>query len=266
MAEPTAEPTAVRTIQLVLHYDGARFAGWQRQARERTVQGVLEETIARLCGGPVGVLGAGRTDAGVHATGQAAGVRVPVKWRPAELRRAVNALLPDDVWVAAAHEMHPDFHARYSATARRYRYRVGTDDDAHSPFRRHHEWAFSRPVRREALDAAAAAIVGAHCFRAFAVRGTAPAHDDHVCTVHAATWSDRTGGLAFVVEANRFLHHMVRFLVGTMMDVASGRRELDDVRRLLDAPDNREVSAPAPAHALFLERVEYPRDLYLETA
>ena len=266
MAEPTAEPTAVRTIKLVLHYDGARFAGWQRQVRERTVQGELEAVLARLCGEPVAVLGAGRTDAGVHATGQAAGVRVSAKWTPAALRRAMNALLPGDLWVAAAHEMHPDFHARYSATSRRYGYYVGTDDGAHSPFRRHREWAYSRPIRRDALDDAASSVVGAHCFRAFAVRGTAPADDDHVCIVREARWRDREGGLAFVVEANRFLHHMVRFLVGTMLDVASGRREPGLVRQLLDAADNREVSPPAPPHALFLERVDYPRHLYLESA
>ena len=266
MAEPTREPTAGRTIQLVLHYDGARFAGWQRQARERTVQGELEATLARLCGTPVGVLGAGRTDAGVHATGQAAGVRVPARWKPAELRRAMNALLPDDVWVAAACEMHPRFHARFSATARRYGYHVGTDEGARSPFRRHREWAYSRPIRRDALDAAAAVVVGRHCFRAFAVRGTAPPHDDHVCDVREAAWRDREGGLVFSVEANRFLHHMVRFLVGTMLDVASGRRDLDSMRRLLVAGDNADVSPPAPPHALFLERVSYPPDLYLETA
>src|SRR5574340_247531 len=91
-----------RTVQLVLHYDGSGFAGWQRQVRERTVQAVLEETVSRICDRPVAVLGAGRTDAGVHARGQAAGVRVPERWTPERLRRAVNALLPPDVWVAAA--------------------------------------------------------------------------------------------------------------------------------------------------------------------
>src|SRR5215216_4533987 len=105
---------SARTIQLVLHYDGADFAGWQRQPDARTVQGVLESVLERLCGRPVPVLGAGRTDAGVHARGQAAGVRVPEKWDAARLRRALNALLPDDLWVAEAFDMRPDFHARYS--------------------------------------------------------------------------------------------------------------------------------------------------------
>jgi tRNA pseudouridine38-40 synthase len=255
-----------RTLQLVLHYDGARFAGWQRQPDARTVQGALEQTLARLCAAPVAALGAGRTDAGVHARGQAAGVRVPEKWTAAALRRALNATLPDDVWVAAAYEMRPEFHARYSATARAYRYVVGTDDEARSPFRRAWEWAYERPLDEALLQASAAAVVGEHCFRAFAVRGTAPEHDDHRCAVRRAGWRRAEGRLVFEVEANRFLHHMVRFLVGTMLDVASGRRDPGTLPSLLEAADNRGVSPPAPPHALFLERVEYPRDLYVESA
>jgi len=255
-----------RTVQLVLHYDGARFAGWQRQPDVRTVQGELEAVLARLVGEPTPVLGAGRTDAGVHARGQAAGVRVPDRWTAAALRRAMNALLPDDVWVAAAHAMRPEFHARFSATARRYAYLVGTDDEARSPFRRAWEHAVTRPLDRVALDASAAAVRGDHCFRAFAVKGTAPEHDHHRCIVAEAHWEERPGGLVFHVEANRFLHHMVRFLVGTMLDVALGRRPADDVPRLLAADANDEVSPPAPPHALFLDAVRYPTDLYLEPA
>ncbi|HEY0972409.1 MAG TPA: tRNA pseudouridine(38-40) synthase TruA [Gemmatimonadales bacterium] len=257
---------AARTVQLVLHYDGAAFAGWQRQPDTRTVQGALEDALGRLCSQPMTALGSGRTDAGVHARGQAVGVRVPARWTPDELRRALNAVLPADVWVAAAHEMTPDFHARYDAVARRYSYVVGLDEEAASPFRRHYEWGFRRPVDVTLLDRAAALVVGEHCFRAFAVRGTAPEHDEHMCRVIDARWRGRPGGIVFEVEANRFLHHMVRFLVGTMLDVASGRRPLDDVSALLVAPDNRGVSPPAPSHALFLERVSYPDHLYLPRA
>jgi tRNA pseudouridine38-40 synthase len=255
-----------RTIQLVLHYDGREFAGWQRQPASRTVQGVLEDTLTRLTGGAVPVTGAGRTDAGVHARGQAAGVRVAMKWTPRELRRALNATLPADVWVAAAHEMHPEFHARYSAVARRYTYVVGTDEEAASPFRRPHELVELQPLDRELLDKAARLILGEHSFRAFAVQGTAPERDEHRCDVRVARWRDRPGGLSFEIEANRFLHHMVRFLVGTMLEVARGRRSLESLRALLDASDNRDVSPPAPAHALFLDGVDYPAELYVSAA
>ena len=260
---------ADRTVQLVLHYDGAGFSGWQRQPDKRTVQGVLEDTLERLCTKRIAALGSGRTDAGVHARGQAVGIRVAERWGASgknlrTLRRALNALLPSDVWVASVAEMRDDFHARYSAISRRYSYYVGTDDEASSPFRGRYELAFGQPLDRGALDAAAAHLVGEHCFRGFAVLGTAPAHDDHRCRVTVARWHDRPGGLVFEIEANRFLHHMVRFLIGTMLDVATGRRPLADVARLLAASDNREVSPPAPAHGLFLDRVQYPRELYRE--
>jgi len=256
---------AERTVQLVVHYDGADFSGWQRQPAQRTVQGVIEEALERLCGAPVAALGSGRTDAGVHARGQAVGVIVPARWESAQLRRALNAVLPSDVWVAKATEMRPDFHARYSAVARRYGYHVGTDDEANSPFRRRFELAFTRPLDRAALDSAAALVVGDHVFRAFAVQGTAPATDDHRCVVSESRWIDRPGGLRYTVQANRFLHHMVRFLVGTMLDIGSGKRPLADMSTLLASTDNREVSPPVAPHALFLEAVEYPAHLYLQS-
>ncbi|HJQ12325.1 MAG TPA: tRNA pseudouridine(38-40) synthase TruA [Gemmatimonadaceae bacterium] len=252
-----------RTVQLVLHYDGAAFSGWQRQPGERTVQGVLEDSVSRLCGARIPVIGAGRTDAGVHARGQAAGLRVPEKWTSQALRRSMNAILPDDVWVAAAHEMRDDFHPRYSAISRSYSYFVGTDDLASSPFRRRHELAWRKPLDFGRLSSAAQKVEGRHCFRAFAVKGTAPERDSHHCTVSAARWRERWGGFVFEISADRFLHHMVRFLVGTMLEIGEGRREVDVMTELLESEDNSEVSMPAPPHALFLERVQYPTDLYL---
>src|SRR5882672_1303023 len=190
---------AERTVKLVLHYDGSGFSGWQRQPEQRTVQGVVEQSLERLCGQPVAALGSGRTDAGVHARGQSVGVRVAEKWTAESLRRALNAVLPDDVWVVSAFDMKPEFHARYSATARQYRYYVGTNDDAHSPFRRKTEYAFSFPVDRGALTSAAASIQGEHSFRAFAVKDTAPESDGHRCKICVARWDDRPGGLVFVI-------------------------------------------------------------------
>jgi tRNA pseudouridine38-40 synthase len=253
-------------LLFVLHYDGTNFSGWQRQPDRRTVQGVFEAALSKLCAQPMTALGSGRTDAGVHARGQAVGVRVPAKWAPPAMRRALNALLPEDLWVADAHAMRDDFHARYSATARAYSYYVGTDEEAASPFRCRTEWVVRRPLDSTTLARMASGLVGDHRFLGFAVRGTAPEHDDHRCTVRRAEWQSRSGGLVFEIEANRFLHHMVRFLVGTMMDAALGRRPASDFEALLRADDNADVSPPAPAHALFLDRVCYPADLYLSEA
>lgn len=255
-----------RCVQLVLQYDGARFAGWQRQPDERTVQGVLEDALFRLCQAQISVLGAGRTDAGVHARGQAAGVRVPAKWAPTAIRRAMNAVLPDDVWVKAAYEMRDDFHARYSALSRTYEYLVGMDEEAESPFRRSRELAWKKPTDLTMLATAAGEIVGDHSFRAFAVKGTAPETDNHRCIVYQSEWISRPGGMLFRVRANRFLHHMVRFLVGSMLDIASGRRDPGTIKALLASGDNHGASPPAPAHALYLENVEYPAELYLSKA
>ncbi len=253
-----------RSVQIVLHYDGARFSGWQRQPSERTVQGVLEAAVAKLCGTSLAVVGAGRTDAGVHARGQAAGVTVPEKWTAKALRRSMNAILPDDVWIAAAFEMSEEFHPRYSASSRSYSYFVGTDDLASSPFRRAHELVWKNRADLGRMTTAAMAIQGEHSFRAFAVKGTAPDTDDHRCTVSSAAWVERQGGLRFDITANRFLHHMVRFLVGTTLEIGEGKREPDAIPQLLGENDNSNVSRPAPPHGLFLEKVEYPRHLYLE--
>ena len=258
---------AERTLQLVLHYDGTEFAGWQVQPGRRTVQGVLEQVLAKLQGAPVRVTGAGRTDAGVHARGQAASIVVAEHWTAGKLRRVLNEQLPHDLWVAAAHEMVPRFHARFSATARRYSYAVGLDEGAASPFRRRWTLPWSRALDREALEWCAARLVGRHTFRGFAVRGTAPDDDDHACEVHLTRWRPADPGLpeglVFDVAANRFLHHMVRFLVGTMLEVAGGQRPKEDFTALLVAATNDEVSPPAPAVGLCLEAVTYPADLYL---
>ena len=254
-----------RSVQLVLHYDGARFSGWQRQPGERTVQSELEAAVTKLCGAPIPVVGAGRTDAGVHARGQAAGVRVPEKWSALALRRSMNAILPDDVWIAAAFEMREEFHPRYSAVSRSYSYYVGTDDLASSPFRRNTELVWKKPLDHGRMAAASEAIRGQHCFRAFAVKGTAPERDEHRCTVLHAAWRDREGGLVFDIRADRFLHHMVRFLVGTMLEIGEGKHDPSLMSELLTQDDNSNVSQPAPPHGLFLESVEYPKDLYMGT-
>jgi len=143
---------------------------------------------------------------------------------------------------------------------------VGLDDATNSPFRR--RWEFARaaehaPLDRESLDWCAARTVGEHRFLAFAVRGTAGPADEHRCTIRTCRWRPAPGGLVLDIEANRFLHHMVRFLVGTMVDVASGRRPREEFEQLLRAETNDEVSPPAPPHGLCLEQVTYPDDLYL---
>ena len=248
---------------LLLHYDGGAFAGWQRQKSDRTVQAELETALERLTGSKLPVTGAGRTDAGVHAIGQAAAAEVPGKWQPAEMVRALNALLPPDVWVASACRMQPGFNPRRDAIERTYCYRIGLDAAARSPFRRGREWALPPGLDEDLLAAAAAAIRGTHSFRGLSAVGQEKPH--YRCDLMDATWQRRedADGWEFWVTADRFLHHMVRFLVGLMVDVARGKRPLADVAQLLGTDDNQDASAPAPAHGLFLVNVRYPKELYI---
>jgi tRNA pseudouridine38-40 synthase len=247
-----------RTIFARLHYDGTGFAGWQIQPDARTVQGEIEAVLLRLLDHPVRVHAAGRTDAGVHALGMAVSAIVPARWTPDALRRAVNALLPDDCWVAEVREARSGFHARYSATGRRYAFRVGTDAAAKSPFRRPFEWAMDYPLERAALERMAGSLRGTHDFRALAVH--TGERENCRCTIRQAQWVPRIQdrGVEFHVAADRFLHHMVRILVATMVDAALGRRPEGDLALLLGQDPGVRASAPAPPHGLYFVRAEYP--------
>lgn len=204
-------------------------------------------------------MGSGRTDAGVHATGQVASVLLPPRWEPRELHRALNAVLPRDIWVQAVREVEPGFHARYDATARSYRYRVGTAPESSSPFHRGWCWALGEELDAALLADAAAHLPGRHSFRSFAKSGQP--ERGYTCTVEQARWGPWALGVALEITADRYLHHMVRYLVGTMVDVARGRRAMDDMAALLNGEDGQETSPPAPPEGLFLAHVEYPHDV-----
>jgi tRNA pseudouridine38-40 synthase len=253
---------AARPTLLLLQYDGGSFAGWQRQPAARTVQGVIEDSLARLLDRRTSVIGSGRTDAGVHAVGQAAAAMVPERWEPRDLVRAMNALLPSDVWVASARRMVPGFNPRRDAIERTYCYRLGTDAAARSPFRHRHEWAVPGPLDVSLLRASARTLAGDHSFRALSAKGVERPH--YRCRILEALWLAREDapGLEFWITADRFLHHMVRFLVGAMVDIARGRRPEGDLARLLAGADNRDASPPAPPQGLFLVGVRYPVHLY----
>lgn len=248
-----------RRIKLTVHYDGAAFYGWQVQRSERTVQAELERALSRLTARTTSVIGAGRTDRGVHATGQVAAALVPAKWTAPELRRALNAVLPPDVWVAGAEEVALEFHPRFDAVARSYVYRVGTEPRARSPFRRRWCWSLVEPLDRAVLNAMAGALLGEHSFLAFAKAGQEERGDR--CTIYRARWVEWDGvGVQLHITANRFLHHMVRYLTGTMVEAARGRRDPSDLGRLLAGEAGLETSPPAPPQGLFLTHVAYSLD------
>jgi len=245
-------------FRLTVHYDGSGFHGWQVQPDHRTVQGELEAALGRLANRPVGVIGSGRTDTGVHATGQVASADLPAGWDAPRLRRSLNALLPGDVWIEAAAAARPDFHPRYDALRRTYRYEIGVDPRSASPFHHRGCWPLCEPLDRDLLERAADAIRGTHSFEAFAKAGQ-PERGTR-CTVHEATWSETGIGARLTITADRYLHHMVRYLTGTMVDIARGRRPIEEMARLIACEPGLVTSPPAPAEGLFLRRVDYPDD------
>lgn len=252
------EPGQEIRFKLVLQYDGSRFFGWQVQKSERTVQGEIEAALEHLTGDHRPVTGSGRTDRGVHATGQAAAVSVPSRWSEEELKRALNAVLPTDIWVQEIQRVPYDFHPRYDAIARSYRYRVGTVDETRSPFYRSWCWPLGAQLDAGRMHEAAGALPGRHSFESFRKEGQPERGEE--CTVASARWKPWEGlGLTLEITANRYLHHMVRYLVGTMVDIGRDRRPVTDLAALLEDPDGGlTTSPPAPAGGLFLVSVEYP--------
>jgi len=254
----------MRTLKLTLSYDGTRLVGWQRQAEGDSVQSLLEDALARFEGGPVTVHGAGRTDAGVHALGQVASVQVGFAHDAATLTRALNAQLPEDVRVLAVEDAAPGFHARFDARSKTYRYCI-RNGPAASPFERAFVWHVPQPLDVDAMRQAASRLLGRHDFSAFRSIGTDV--PDSVRTLHtsaivetagAAPWvGDSAPLLTYEVSGDGFLRHMVRAIVGTLVEVGRGWRDPAQMDALLQSRDRARAGATAPPHGLFLVRVVY---------
>ncbi|RKY59909.1 MAG: tRNA pseudouridine(38-40) synthase TruA [Candidatus Latescibacterota bacterium] len=242
----------MRNLKLTLEYDGTNFSGWQVQKEGRTVQGVLEEVLGRLLGERIRVVGAGRTDAGVHALGQVANFRTENPMPTERIERALDGLLPDDLAVREVAEVPPDFHARFSAKARRYRYNIYLRRRAVG---RQYGWFVPYELDLRRMEKAAGAILGEHDFRAFCIASSAPKRP--VCKVTEAGWSVGDGEVHFEVVADRFLHSMVRLLVGTMVEIGRGKLPVDAVEKALASGDRAFVGPSAPPCGLFLMEVMY---------
>jgi tRNA pseudouridine38-40 synthase len=242
----------MRNIKLVLEYDGTRFFGWQAQPNARTVQVELERSLALLTRESIRVLCAGRTDTGVHAYGQVVNFFITTNLPLKAFVNGTNALLPPDIRVLSAQEAPPEFHARFSAKSRSYRYVIR---DHPSALQRLYSWYVSQPLDIEAMQQASNLILGEHDFKSFC--HAEPDNPHFLCFVLQAVWKNVNDLLYFDIRANRFLHHMVRVLVATFVEIGKGRMNLVEFQAVCEAHDRGKAGPTAPAHGLFLMHVDY---------
>jgi tRNA pseudouridine38-40 synthase len=250
----------MRNLKLTLAYDGSEFSGWQVQPDVATVQGTLASAIGRITGEKVLPQGSGRTDAGVHALAQVVTVVTESSVPPQNFVKALNDILPSSVRVLEVSEVPLDFHARHSAHAKTYRYRVYRDPIC-PPFLARYVWHYPYPLDERAMAKAAELVVGEHDFTSFAAVDAEKGREDesvsNVRTIFSSGWRRDRNEFVYTVRGSGFLHHMVRNLVGTFILLGRGNVSDGNVRKILEAHNRSAAGATAPASGLYLVCVEY---------
>ncbi len=247
--------TSEKNFRMTLEYDGTRYAGWQRQKHEPTIQAEIEQVLALVLRQPVTVAGSGRTDAGVHALGQVASFRCRTRLSPESLQRAMNSLLPEDIVVRDCRETDADFHARFAAVSKTYYYHL-RNHPIPSAIDRNHCWHIQKPLDISAMRQAIGCLVGTFDFSAFEGAGSPRVHS--IRTLYRAHIDDHGDGRwVIAVEGDGFLRHMVRNIVGTLVRIGMGKMSPDRMARILASADRRQAGVTAPARGLFLMEVRY---------
>jgi tRNA pseudouridine38-40 synthase len=242
----------MRDIKLLIEYDGTNFVGWQSQTNGRSVQEEITKVLDQILQEPINLIGSGRTDAGVHARGQVASFRTNSQLGVGSMMSGLNGILPEDIYIHAVEEVGEGFNARYDAKERVYRYFISMKPTA---IGRHYQWYVKYDLNLVSMNAVAAQIIGDHDFESFCKYDAEV--KDHRCTVTKSIWRETPGTYQFEIRANRFLHGMVRALVGTMVDVGRGFIPVASFKEILSARDRRKAGMAAPPQGLFLEEVIY---------
>jgi tRNA pseudouridine38-40 synthase len=256
---------AMRRMRMTLQYDGTAYCGWQVQASGIAIQGLLQDGIYRLTGERVGVIGAGRTDAGVHALAQVASFDTSSRLEPGALQRGINALIPNDIRVTALHDASSDFHPRHNARGKRYTYFIAAMEQV-PVFVGRYMWRIMYPIDAERMNIAAEYLRGRHDFSSF--RGSGCGSQDAERTVYSIKVEQedemkflftgfRGAFIRLSIEADGFLRHMARNITGTLVEVGRGKVDPQRIAEVLALKDRRAAGPTAPARGLFLERVFY---------
>lgn len=238
---------------LELSFDGTDYHGWQRQPNALSVQQLLEEALSMLLSVPISVVAAGRTDAGVHAHQLFVHFDIEQKLDAAELVHRLNRFLPEAIVIHELFEVRSEAHARFDALSRTYRYRISTEKN---PFSTRFSWYVAQPLHIEVMNEAASMLLGTHDFECFS-----KSHTDvktYICTVTQAVFEPFEDEIVFTIKADRFLRNMVRAIVGTLVEVGSGKRELSSIQGLLESKSRSKAGVSVPAKGLSLIAVEYP--------
>ena len=242
------------TVKLILEYDGSRYAGWQRQPDQPTIQEAVETALFQLTQQAVSVVGAGRTDSGVHALGQVASFRSNREWTAREWTRGFNARLPEDIAVRSAAIVPDGFHARYAARGKLYEYRI-LNRPERPTVDRAYLWHVHKLLDQQAMDQAARHMIGSHDFSSF--EGSLTDNEDPICHLQQLSVSRHGDRLQIEAYADRFLKHMVRAIVGTLVEIGLGTRAVANIADIMASRDRTAAGRTAPPHGLFLVRVDY---------
>lgn len=253
----------MRNIALLIEYDGTSYHGWQIQKNGKSIQDILQETIGSLLQEDVKLVGAGRTDAGVHARGQVANFVTGANWNTSKLVCALNGKLPSDIAIKDAADVNADFHSRFDAMSRKYVYRISKRK---SPLERNYTAFMPFDLCIDEMNSVSESLAGVRSFKAFTKCATHVAQpeeeDGFMCRVYSARWSATPNGSEFTIEANRFLHGMVRAIVGAMVNIGRGKLASDGFTLIMKSGDRRCAPMSAPARGLCLEEVKYPFDIW----